>query len=134
MRALVVLLIVVFVGHLGSCRSLTPPGTLFDSSPPGAQVIVDGYDSGFATPCMIDLDVAVPHEVSLAMPGYQRTTMVLHPAGRLEVVSWMKGNSGSSGFSSALFLPAWDLLLPLELNDALSPGRIFVRLHPGVEE
>ena len=33
-----------------------PPGVNFSTTPPGAAVILDGTDSGFATPCIIDLD------------------------------------------------------------------------------
>jgi hypothetical protein len=129
--AMRIALAALVIGTLSGCLDITPAGTLFASDPPGARVLVDGRDSGWVTPCMIDLDEEEAHQVSLELPGYAARTLSLQPARRVHFLTWSYGLNGWNVRGRfPLFLPTADLLLPFRENEALSPARIFVRLRP----
>ena len=51
-----VLLAPALLATLSACAEIRrDPGVMFASNPSGARVVVDGVDSGFVTPCHLDL-------------------------------------------------------------------------------
>jgi len=113
------------------CRNVSSAGVHFSSEPPGAAVRVDGEDSGWVTPCEVALDVEREHEVELVLEGFAPRHFLLVPDLRRSFVSWNQAVNGLTTRQRAPFLqPTEDLLLPFREERALSPGRIFVRLHP----
>lgn len=113
------------------CRNVSPAGVHFASEPPGAAIRVDGRDSGWVTPCEVDLDVEREHEVELALAGFAPRRFLLVPDEQRAFVSWNQGVNGLRTRQRAPFLMTGeDLLLPFREVHALAPGRIFVRLHP----
>lgn len=125
-------LLVLAAMALGTgCRNVSPAGVHFSSEPPGATILVDGQDSGWVTPCEVDLDVEREHEVDLALEGFATRRFLLVPDEQRSFVSWNQGVNGLRTRQRAPFLiPAVDLVLPFREVRALAPGRIFVRLHP----
>jgi len=114
------------------CMNLSPAGTAFSSEPPGARVLVDGHDSGWVTPCLIDLGADEAHVVAISMAGYGTREFLLVPDKRGQVIPWYLGVNGVKSSSRVpILLPTWDLLLPFRTIDTLAPGRVFVRLRPG---
>ncbi len=134
MRTLVGLTLLLAPALLGAgCRNVTPVGTVLATSPPGARVVVDGRDSGYVTPCVIDFERQVAHDVRLELAGYEQAIVFLTPDARLEVVSWYDGQVAWIPLFFGGFLPILDLLQPFRLDDSLTPSRVFVRLRPRVE-
>ena len=130
MRSLLIPLLLA-AGTLSGCIDITPSGTFFASDPPGARILVDGRDSGWVTPCLIDLDEDEPHAVRIELSGFSAREVELGTHRRLHFIPWWYGvNSINIRGRFPLFLPTFDLLMPYRENDALSPARIFVHLRP----
>jgi len=114
-----------------ACQNVTPAGTSFATEPPGARVHVDGRDSGWVTPCLIALDPEDTHKITLNLDGYEPREFVFVPETRRSIVEWKRGVNGvKSTIRFPILLPAEDLLFPVRESQALSPGRVFVRLRP----
>jgi hypothetical protein len=111
-----------------ACINVTPPGVFFASQPPGARVVLDDVDSGYVTPCMIDLDDDRPHEVRLEFQGYQTRVFRVVPGKRVLVIPWAYAVSENVQFP--LFAPTQDLFYPRRVDKNSVPGRVYVRLHP----
>lgn len=107
---------------------MTPPGVFFASHPPGARIFLDEVDSGFVTPCMIDIDDDRPHEVRLEFQGYQTRIFRVVPGKRVTVIPW--AYAISEDIQSPLFACTDDLFFPRRIDNNSVPGRVYVRLHP----
>jgi hypothetical protein len=132
MSSLCTRLLAGFVGlALAGCLNVTPPGVSFASEPSGAQVWVDGRDSGWVTPCQLALDLEESHVIRLSLSGYAPREMLLVPAERTHIAHWRQGVNGvKSTTRFPLLLPAVDFVFPLHKNQNLSPGRVYLRLRP----
>lgn len=122
------LLITLALGS-SACVNVTPPGVFFASQPPGARVVLNKVDSGFVTPCIIDLDKEHSYEVRLELQGYEPRVFQVQPGGQVIMVPWYDGVTPES-IHFPLFATTEDLFFPLRLNENNVPGRIHVRLHP----
>jgi len=115
------------------CLRLTPD-TFVMSDPTGARVAVDGRDSGWVTPCQIDLERDVPHTIAVSLPGYAVREFVIVPERHMSMVTWPLGANGMSSTARFPFLlPFVDLFFPLREKEFLAPGRLWVRLRPVAE-
>lgn len=125
------LVLALSLAGAASCVNVSPPGTAFASEPPGARVQVDGYDSGWVTPCMIALDEEETHVVRIELAGHAPREIVLVPDYRPGAVSYWQGVTGTrSTLHFPTRLPFGDFLFPLREIRTLSPARVFVRLRP----
>lgn len=118
---------------LQACLTVTPPGILVASSPPGARILVDGRDSGLVTPCNID----VGHQdqwIQLELQGYATTALRLKEHTTRELVPWDQGIVRPPSWPFPLFLPGKDLFLPYRTDESPLPSRIFVELRLAAEE
>ena len=116
---------------LPGCLVTTPPGAFFSSTPSGARVMIDGHDSGFVTPCQLDVDTDDEVRVDLELEGYQPASMVLATHSSTTVIGWSHGNGYPIG---SLTIPprlgARDLFLPYRPDHGHHPHRVHVRLLP----
>ncbi|MEM9800112.1 MAG: PEGA domain-containing protein [Planctomycetota bacterium] len=111
---------------LASCVAPRRPIVL-DSSPPGAEVFIDGESSGFSTPCTIQL----PDEdrtVEFRLEGYETETRSWRDGERSEVVYYMDGFTNLTSWPFPLFLGARDFFGPVKVDDGEMPHRIHVRM------
>ena len=128
-RALAVPLLFASSLAAGCISDQTSPGCLFATDPPGARVVVDGGDTGFATPCNLELDMTEPHTVEFHLPGYAVAKRELEPSETWEVVPWSDGDIGLNTWRFPLFLTFVGLLFPLRFDDDLAPSRVYVPLE-----
>lgn len=114
---------------LASCVELQrTPGVMFASSPPGARVMVDGRDSGFVTPCHIDLSRS-KHHVDIVLEGYRPASVLIEPGGQTYLVTWDEAWIYPNTWRFPLWLNARDGLFPVKIERSYSPARIWAPLR-----
>lgn len=107
---------------------------VFATDPPGARVLVAGKDSGFVTPCVLDLDPSEDTRVDLDLAGYRRETRFLTPDHEVYAILWKEMYSQPTVWRFPLWLNLQDTWVPVKHVDTLSPGRVFVRLDRSADE
>jgi hypothetical protein len=99
------------------------------SDPPGARVLIDKHDSGFVTPCVLELDPNDATRMELVLPGYETARRMLLPDIDAQVVLWrdmyLRGGIPRAPF----WLNTRDVFEPFKIDKRLSPSRVFVRLE-----
>lgn len=113
---------------------VSSPGVLLATSPPGARVFVDGADTGFATPCAIDLEPSAEYEVEFHLEGYAVARRVLFPLHRTTVVSWADGDIGATKWRFPTYLTFWGLFFPFRDSANLAAKRVYVPLEVATQE
>jgi len=111
---------------LGACRASLP--VHFSSSPPGAAVYVDGQDTGFVTPCMMELEDVPAREVEFRLPGFRVETRTLRYQKRTELVFWREASGPMKTWNFPLWLGTRDFFLPRKNLSGEAPSRVYVRL------
>ena len=121
------LLPALLLAALASCASRVP--ITLASDPPGAEVWVNGRESGLATPCVVELDDGDDYEVQLRLPGYVPATRRIVEGGEREAIYWREMSAGTRTWDFPLFLNIHDFFRPAPVKHRLVPQRIFVRLR-----
>lgn len=98
------------------------------SDPPGARVVINKKDSGFVTPCILDLDTGDTQRIDLEYPGYVTATRMLAPDSQVYAILWSEMYARSEVWHFPLFLNTRDLLVPIKYEPAYAPSRLYVRL------
>lgn len=111
---------------LSGCIAARRPIVL-DSTPPGAEVFVDGQSSGFATPCKIQLNDEA-RTVEFRLEGYETESRTWFIGDRSLVVFYMDGFTNLTSWPFPLFLGAKDFFFPVKVRDGEMPNRIHVRM------
>lgn len=105
-----------------------PQGLVVSSDPMGASVQIDGRESGFVTPCALDLDSDEDLRVDIVLPGYRTETRFVTPDHEIYAVLWREMSVGRDTWDFPPFLNFRDFFVPVKVTQKLSPGRIHVRL------
>lgn len=103
-------------------------GLKIASDPPGARILVDGRESGYVTPAMIDLGGGSTR-VDLLMPGYETATRVIGSGGFTWVLHWNEMTLEPGTWRFPLWIPLEDVIPPVNIDSGPEPGRVFVRLR-----
>jgi len=113
---------------LASCTTYRDTVAIhFSSSPPGADVLINGVTTGFATPCMVALEKE--HQiVSLSKPGYQVTSRELYPDPYNDTWFWREATVGPHSWDFPLLIGLEDFLQPVDRKNELIPARIYIKL------
>lgn len=104
------------------------PGVMFATAPPGARVVVDGVDSGFVTPCHLDLSRA-RHEVDMVLEGYKPVSVSIESGGQTTLVFWDEAVVYPNTWRFPLWLNARDGFLPVKIERSYSPTRVYAPLR-----
>ena len=104
------------------------PGVMFSSAPPGARVVVDGRDSGFVTPCHLDLE-RKHHDVDIVLPGYTPAAVKIEPGGQTWLILWDEAWLSENVWHFPLWLNARDGLFPVKVERSYEPKRVYVQLR-----
>lgn len=103
------------------------PGVMLATTPPGARVMVDGVDSGFVTPCHVDLS-REHHDVDLVLEGYKPVSVAIEEGGQTTLVFWDEAWVYPNTWRFPLFLNARDGFFPVKIERSYSPARIYAPL------
>lgn len=122
---------------LASCALLLGGCSLLDSSakvalatdPPGARVEIDERDTGFVTPCVLELDPEDSCRVTMSLAGYTPARRLLVPEREVHAILWRDMYLRSGVWRMPLWLNTRDLFEPIKVDKRFSPSRIFVRLE-----
>ena len=112
---------------LAACRTATP--VHFSSSPPGVEVHIDGQDSGFVTPCLMDLEDGPTRQVDFVLPGYVTETRTVAYAERKDLVYWREASGNLATWNFPLWLGSEDFFFPKKNTSGESPARLYVRMR-----
>ncbi|HUR29660.1 MAG TPA: PEGA domain-containing protein [Planctomycetota bacterium] len=104
-------------------------GIMVASQPVGARVLVDGRDSGFATPCCLAID-RKKQRIDLVLDGYQPASRVVTDDDRTYLIYWDEAYLGPNTYRFPTFLNFYDGWVPVRFEQTYSPERLFVRLRP----
>jgi len=111
-----------------------PQGIAVSSDPPGAAVRIDGKDSGFVTPCVLDIDADDDQRVDIVLRGYETETRYLTPDHEVYAILWREMSVGQNTWDFPLFLNFRDFFVPVKVTETVSPGRIHVRLDRSADK
>jgi len=104
-------------------------GIHFSSAPPGARVLVDGVDTGFVTPCALDLDDDDEIDVEFVLPGYETARRRLVDDTVTYVLLWREMRISMNTWKFPLWLGFEDFFVPVKVRSGKAPSRVFVRLR-----
>lgn len=107
---------------------------VISSDPPGARVAIDDVDTGFVTPCILELDPDDSAVLSFDLPGHQPAMRLLVPDTAKEAMLWRQMFLNSSTWHFPLWLNFRDSVVPVRVDKRLSPSRIFVRLERSADQ
>ncbi|MFT4537846.1 MAG: hypothetical protein ACI835_000278 [Planctomycetota bacterium] len=99
------------------------------SDPPGAQIFLDGKDTGFLTPRKLKLPFNEDKRLDFVLPGYQTATRMIGEGSIVYALLWRDMNVGQLVWRFPLWLGIEDLLIPIKATRIHKPGRVFVRLR-----
>ncbi|MDP6741200.1 MAG: hypothetical protein QF404_14420 [Planctomycetota bacterium] len=120
------------VALLASCAANQP--LHFSSAPPGAAIFVNGADSGFVTPALVDLPDPEDSRIEFVLDGYQTAVRQLKDERQGELVLWSEASTSAKSWNFPLFLPYKDFFFFYKRANSSRleqqvRGRIFVRLR-----
>ena len=101
---------------------------MFSTAPPGARVVVDGKDSGFVTPCHLELP-RERQDVDLVLTGYRPASVRIDPGGDTWLILWDEAWANEQTWRFPLWLNARDGLSPIKKDLGYEPERVHVRLR-----
>ena len=107
---------------------------VFASDPPGARVTIDNRDSGWVTPCVLDLPEGDSYLVEFNYPGYEPALRLLDDDRDVWVVLWREMYVHEGVWRFPLWLGFEDFLLPVKVVRAQAPSRVFVRLERSADQ
>jgi hypothetical protein len=113
---------------LAACVAITENPIHLSTDPPGAHVLVDGKDSGFVTPCMLDIE-RQDTEIAFRLDGYAVDERDLTPDARWTMIFWREMSLIPVVWRCPLWLNRNDVFTPFKLDRSLTPNRIHVRLR-----
>lgn len=113
---------------LASCVATERP-VRFATSPAGAQVHIDGRDTGFVTPITLDLPDKDQSLLELVLPGYQTARRMLTLKEGKEIVPGSDATVFYLSWRFPLFLSAEGFWTPIRKYTVEQPGRVYVQLE-----
>ncbi|MFT5051262.1 MAG: hypothetical protein ACI8QZ_002673 [Chlamydiales bacterium] len=117
---------------LASSGCQSTPMVSLATDPPGAQIVIDGEDSGYVTPCVMTL-ANEGHRVDLILPGYSPATRYMSRAKPAQIILWTELMGNLHTWRFPLWLNYRDFFVPIEAPSGPFPRRMFVRLRRPVQ-
>jgi PEGA domain-containing protein len=105
-----------------------PKGISVSSTPPGATVLIAQRDTGYVTPCVIDIDPDDDERVDIVLPGYVPETRYISPDHEVYAILWREMSVGFDTWDFPLFVNFRDFFVPIKVSSRVNPARIHVTL------
>lgn len=104
---------------------------LITSEPPGAQIWLNGEDTGETTPKAMDVaaNFGSDHLLELKKKGYRTEQRVLYQHTRGYTSRWIDGGSTPGLPPLPLFWTLGDVFFPFAVRGAVVPGELYVKLY-----
>lgn len=127
------LLLIALLSLLGACTWFhNEPFVMVTSDPPGAQILINGLDSGLTTPSRLNLGTHFGghYQIELVKPGHrpERRLLVQYTEGYTS--KWIDGAYEDVLPPLPFFWTTGDMLLPFALYSTLVPGELHCKLYP----
>ncbi|HKD99804.1 MAG TPA: PEGA domain-containing protein, partial [Planctomycetota bacterium] len=128
-RALLFLLALATTASTPACVWWRRDPKLFVySDPPGARVFIDGQDSGFTTPVV--LEPASSLRVSVEKPGYKRAVRPVDTERYFRIPKWNDGGTADFSLTLPIFFTFHDFIFPFQFSRRKHPRRLYFQLEP----
>jgi hypothetical protein len=131
-RPLVALALLAFAA--GCVLFQHPQGISVSSDPPGATVLIGGHDTGFVTPCVLDVDPSDDTRVDIVLQGHETETRYISTDHEIYVILWREMSVGFDTWDFPLFLNFRDFFVPIKFHERVTPGRIHVKLDRSADK
>jgi hypothetical protein len=105
-----------------------PQGISVSSDPPGATGLIAGRETGFVTPCVIDVDPDDDERVDIVLPGHETETRYITSEHEVYSILWREMSVGFDTWNFPLFVDLRDFFVPVKIHERVVPGRIHVKL------
>ncbi len=104
---------------------------LITSEPPGAQIWIDGENTGETTPKALDIaeSFGSDHLLELKKKGYRTEQRALHQYTRGYTLRFIDGAGTPSLPPLPLFWTLGDVFFPFGVKGAIVPGEVYVSLY-----
>ena len=102
------------------------------SDPLGAEIHVDGRDSGKTTPSMLDLGgiLGSDHEITIIKKGFEPERRKVTHYTRFDTIKLNDGVTDYQTFPFPLWFTFGDFFFPFEVRWAYVPHNLHVKLFP----
>lgn len=127
------LLLALLAGPLAGCFSVrSDHDVLISSEPPGAQIFLDGENTGLTTPAMVSWGwwFGSDHDVVLKKAGYRDASRHLYHHHRQRTSMWIDGVAGVDVWAFPIFWTTSDFLIPIGVFRGYSADEVLVQLQP----
>lgn len=107
------------------------PHVVVSSTPPGAEIIVDGTNTGRTTPSKLDLGgfTGSDHEVTLRKPGFREARRRVFHYRTAGMSRWIDGATEPTIWPMPLWWTMGDMLLPFSVDWRYVPHEVHARLY-----
>lgn len=130
MRSTSLAIAVLTLAGLPSCAMFDNSAKVaLASDPPGARIAIDNEDTGFVTPCILELDPDESALLTFELPGHDTALRLLVPDTSKRAILWRQMFLNQSTWYFPTWLNMRDLFVPVRVDKRLVPARIFVRLE-----
>jgi hypothetical protein len=111
--------------------ALGDPHVLVTSTPPGAEIWLNGEASGRTTPAKLDLGgvFGSDHEITLRKPGYRDETRRVYHYTTTAMARWNDGAPDEDMWPWPLFWSFGDFVLPFTLEWRYVPHEVHAWLY-----
>ncbi|MEC7583107.1 MAG: PEGA domain-containing protein [Planctomycetota bacterium] len=106
-------------------------GVLITSEPAGAQIFIDGADTGNTTPSMMDLGALFGgnHILELRREGFRPARRVLYQYTEGYTSRWVDGSGGPEIPPLPLWWTFEQFFFPFGINNGIVPEELYVKLY-----
>ncbi|MCC6669847.1 MAG: PEGA domain-containing protein [Planctomycetes bacterium] len=120
------------LAFLPACTFLDgDPSVLVTSTPPGAEILVDGQPTGKTTPALLELDgfFGDHHVITLRKRGFSDEERQVTHYRQLYGSRWIDGAAAIEVWSFPFFWTAGDVVTPFAIKWRYVPHEVHARLY-----
>lgn len=107
------------------------PHVVVSSTPPGAEILLDGANTGRTTPSKLDLGgfTGSDHAITLRKPGFHEVTRRVYHYRTTSMARWIDGATEPTIWPLPLWWTMGDMLLPFTAEWRYVPHELHAQLY-----